>query len=251
MAKGQPKNTASNSQGTMALAEPSYLLQQAWDSLTQLKHKKLTLNPRSLAADLGTLLSQIPVDPSNLFLSGLYTCTGPYHFPASDSWPLTRSQSLTLLGHSGTCLVLVPLSARLQFFLPIGSVCAIAQTSVLALPPRLSPLLWMLALWPPVSSGAQTSTDSGQLTQAFFPTVDYYFPHPPPQKPDVGQEVDEEKEEMSESEQADSLAGYLLRPDVPARCAPAQLESLSPLLSLILICMLQAQLDPHVPLAQT
>lgn len=78
----------------------------------------------------------------------------------------------------------------------------------------------MLALWPPVRS-AQASIDLGQLTQAFSPTVDYYFPHPPPQKPDIGQEVDEEKEEMSESEQADSIAGYLLRPDVSTRCAPS------------------------------
>jgi hypothetical protein len=54
----------------MARAEPSYLLQQTWDSLTQLKHKKTTLNPRGLAVDLGTLLSQIPVDPSNLFFLG-------------------------------------------------------------------------------------------------------------------------------------------------------------------------------------
>lgn len=52
-------------------AEPSYLLQQARDSLTQLKHRKMALNPRGLAVDLGTLLSQIPVDPSNLFLSEL------------------------------------------------------------------------------------------------------------------------------------------------------------------------------------
>lgn len=105
----------------------------------------------------------------------------------------------------------MPLSARLRFFLPIGRACTRLVTSVLALPPRL----------PPVSSGAQTCIDPGQLTQAFSPTVDYYFPHPPPQKPDVGQEVDEEKEEMSESEQADSMAGYLLRPDVPTRCAPS------------------------------
>lgn len=70
--------------------------------------------------------------------------------------------------------------------------------------------------------------------------MDYYFPHPPPQKPDVGQEVDEEKEEMSESEQeADSTEARCL-PDVPL----AQLESLCPLLSRILICMLQAQPDP-------
>ncbi|XP_028617268.1 adipocyte enhancer-binding protein 1-like, partial [Grammomys surdaster] len=53
-----------------------------------------------------------------------------------------------------------------------------------------------------------------------YDDLDYYFPHPPPQKPDVGQEVDEEKE-MSESEQGDSRAGYLLRPDVSSRCAPS------------------------------
>ncbi|XP_075800356.1 adipocyte enhancer-binding protein 1 [Microtus pennsylvanicus] len=29
-----------------------------------------------------------------------------------------------------------------------------------------------------------------------YDDMDYYFPHPPPQKPDVGQEVDEEKEEL-------------------------------------------------------
>lgn len=29
-----------------------------------------------------------------------------------------------------------------------------------------------------------------------YDDLDYYFPHPPPQKPDVGQEVDEEKEEL-------------------------------------------------------
>ncbi|XP_021066940.1 adipocyte enhancer-binding protein 1 isoform X1 [Mus pahari] len=29
-----------------------------------------------------------------------------------------------------------------------------------------------------------------------YDDLDYYFPHPPPQKPDAGQEVDEEKEEM-------------------------------------------------------
>lgn len=70
MAKGQPKNTIS-SQGNTAPAEPSYLLQQAWGNLTELKHKKMTLNLRGLTVDLRSLLSQIPVDPSNLFLSGL------------------------------------------------------------------------------------------------------------------------------------------------------------------------------------
>ena len=78
------------------------------------------------------------------------------------------------------------------------------------------------------------------LTQALSPTVDYYFPHPPPQKPDVGPEVDEEKEEMSESDrqiaQQAASRGQMSLPDVPL----AQLGSLCSLLSRILMYLLQA-----------
>lgn len=56
------KNTLNNNRGNVA---------PAGDSLTQLKHKKMALNPRGLAVDLSTLLLQIPVDPSNLLLSEL------------------------------------------------------------------------------------------------------------------------------------------------------------------------------------
>lgn len=56
------KNTLNNNQGNVAAAG---------DSLTQLKHKKMAVNPRGLAVDLSTLLPQIPVDPSILFVSEL------------------------------------------------------------------------------------------------------------------------------------------------------------------------------------
>ncbi|MEJ1274413.1 hypothetical protein NN561_005297 [Cricetulus griseus] len=56
-----------------------------------------------------------------------------------------------------------------------------------------------------------------------YDDMDYYFPHPPPQKPDVGQEVDEEKEEMRSRKGEDLEEEWA--PVEKIKCPPIGMES--------------------------